>query len=345
MKKVGLICLTLLVVVMLNSCKSIDSLMKEGKYEEAYELAKTENERNAIIDKLINEENYSTVYSLAKTNEEKVKIIDLLINKGQKEKAMKLLSDDYYISKDNKQELLNKFIDLLDVKYTGDTTYKKIAEDAYEKIDFNEYNKKWMAFNCYYHLSLEAETETFLRTLINKKGFVGLTTNNDTEAYKRYKWVTQIKPKIKNLISTEFQARTRAETEQKQKNAINSITDVLVKYGQSRYQDDWDCGKQGEYYNDDDIGVVAVKIGNTIYVFDYLGIVDKWTYNLPKGYNFWHQMNMYNADRNTYDMMRGMNKTYGNMLGLEALSKDTYAYFENITNDVFIKELLGSLKK
>ena len=322
MKKISILGLVIVLMISLCSCKSIEQMVNDGEYEKAY--------------------------NIAKTNDDKLKVIDLMVKTNKNAEAMQLLDKNYFGEKEE-EYLLKKFIDLIKVKKYVSAEYGKIALDAYKRIGYNDYNKKWTALNLIKKSTIagyiESTFDDFFKALIRQKGFVGLETQSDNESYKRYDWVRKIKPKIDHLISTEFQARTRAETEQKQKNAINSITDVLVKYGQSRYQDDWDCGKQGEYYNDDDIGVVAVKIGNTIYVFDYLGIVDKWTYNLPKGYNFMHQMNMYNADRNTYDMMRGMNKTYGNMLGLEALSKDTYAYFENITNDVFIKELLGSLKK
>ena len=85
MKRISLLGFVLLMIVSLYSCKSIDSLLKEGKYQEAYELAKTEEEKNCIIEQLIKDEKYKELFDVLYDNDKlnRATVMDKLVYDGK----------------------------------------------------------------------------------------------------------------------------------------------------------------------------------------------------------------------------------------------------------------------
>ena len=84
----------ILCCLVLSSCKSVEECLKAGNYSEAYNITKTNEEKNRIIDYMIELKMYEEAYDIAKSNDEKNKIISQLEHLGEQMKAFEIIKND-----------------------------------------------------------------------------------------------------------------------------------------------------------------------------------------------------------------------------------------------------------
>lgn len=348
MKNNKLIIICILVISILSGCKSVDSLLKDERYYDAYTFAKTVEDKDKIVTYMFDQEKYNEAYSMSDSIEFKTIVVDYMIKKNKYEDAMHLLSDEYKNTKDKdlKENLLDLFLDRVKVEADVDHDYGSIAYQAYYKIkDSTDYEKQWtlLCMN-----GTNSHQKKFLDELINKKGFVNLTTYSSSSSYSQYEWIRKtLKPIIKNLLNDDFTSTSRIDEKKKQKNAVNSITDIIVKYWDSSYTEDWQRDKRGKYNQKSTPLIGIVLNNNRVYFGDVYGggIESQYTQSIkPETIGMQFTMNLYDSDRNNI-MYKSSVTPNANYWAYRSMNSNINVYFERITSDAFISELLDELKK
>lgn len=106
MKKILLLLLVnILSVFVLFGCKSVDDLVKEGKYEEAYTIAKSNNEKNKVEWPLYTKKMYETLFSIVEPSRRHI-YINRLIDDNEYKSAYLYADND-----EEKKEIISKIID------------------------------------------------------------------------------------------------------------------------------------------------------------------------------------------------------------------------------------------
>ena len=171
MKKILLLLLVnILSAFILFGCKSVDDLVKEGKYEEAYTVAKSNNEKNKVewslysnkmyetlfsivepsrrhiyINRLIDDNEYKNAYLYADNDEEKKEIISKIIDKKAYYKLT--ISDDekqMYLDVANELERREEIGESVIVYCSLGTSEKKDLIDNYIDLMIGEENINWL---------------------------------------------------------------------------------------------------------------------------------------------------------------------------------------------------------
>ena len=345
--KIILICI--LALSILGSCKSVDSLLKDGEYQEAYNFATTVDDKNRVVKYMIDQEKYDEAYNMVGSIDERDIIIKQMIDNNKYREAMHLLSKEYDKIGNSNPNLKNDLVELFlkNVKVTSsvDSDYGDIAFAAYVKLDYNsDYDKKWTLL-CMSGSS-NNNKEIFLYELIKRKGFVNLTYSSDV-VYRKYKWVDNtLRHRIEQFLRNDYSASTKKEEKSKRLNALNQITDILVKYGTSNYIDDWGCGKKGEYYNESVPLVDIVINGNKHNFYDNYGKIEtkNVSFTLEGRNDCMIGMNLYDSDRNNI-LYKPSVVPNANYWAYQSMNNTTNVYFENITKGPFIKSLIDTMKK
>lgn len=245
MKKRILLFLIMCLCFSMQGCKSVDSLLKEGKYEEAYSFSKSE--------------------------EEKLKIINQMFSDNKYDEAMDLLSKGYSILDEEKQkERLNIFIDRIKEQTEVQLIAQPdIAKDAHEVLHNNKkYGKAWTAL-CMYNSNSNALYYTM--RLANEGVWLELKSRHpdDDEYREKYNWIgNNLIPYLRSYINDEYVSNTRESEKQLRRNALRSIQYIAVMYKMSAYIDDY-----GEGVNvfKESSPVLCIGDGNKAVLWDYFG--------------------------------------------------------------------------
>lgn len=349
--KIILICI--LALSILGSCKSVDSLLKDGEYQEAYTFAQTQEDKEKVVNDMIANEKYKEVYDIVDTIEEKSIVVENMIKKNKYREAMHLISDDYLkvvcktvVDDKLKEGLIDLFLKNVKVEEYVDNDYGDVAFEAYKKIKNSAYYDKQWTLLCMAFKNDNGNNLIFLKN-IAQKGFINLTTSSSHKSYQQYEWVRKtLKYRIEQFLRNDYSASTKKEEKSKRLNALNQITDILVKYGTSNYEDDRDCGKKGEYYNESVPLVDIVINGNKHNFYDNYGKIEtrnvSFTLEGRKGCMF--EMYLYDSDRNNI-LYKPSVVPNANYWAYQSMNNTTFVYFENITEEPFIKSLIDTMKK
>ena len=319
MKKRIIIFLVMCLCFSMQGCKSVDSLLKQGKYEEAYSFSKTEDEKLKVINQMFSDNKYDD--------------------------AMDLLSKGYSILDEEKQkERLNIFIDRIKEQTKVQLIAQPdIAKDAHEVLHNNkEYGKAWTAL-CMYENSTYSQynAQNYTMRLANEGVWLELKSrhHNDDGYREKYNWIgNNLIPYLRSFVNQEFQSNTRESEKQLRRNALNSIQYIAVKYNESNYIDDY--GDRKNVFKESD-PVMCICVGNKAVIWDYYGkTYELYDYSANTRSENGIRFNLQNVS------LYSVNRHIINLTDMSPLlyrNKVTNAYFEVISGDQMVDKAIEYL--
>ena len=347
MKKRILLFLILCLCFSMQGCKSVDSLLKEGKYEEAYSFSKTEDEKIKVIDKMLEDKMYKEAYNISMSEEEKLKVINQMFSDNKYDDAMELLAEDYdKFDEEKKKVRLDLFMDKITVKSKVKKISKKIVYEAYGAFNENkQYTKAWLTM-CMFGAS-DTTSIAYIDRLVQEGVYVELITEcadkSSNEYREKYNWIgNNLIPYLRDFVKDQYISNNRESERQMRINALSSIKSISVMYKYDRYAGEY--GPRENIFNSSftkDHPIMSFCIGNTQFICDYYGKVFDFYDNISNGKIEngvrWSIPNVSSYEVNRYII------NITNMSPILYANQVTNAYFEVISGDQMVDKAIEYL--